>query len=1042
MISASPSIWRLPLRRSGSVDLTSADTLPGAHVVVLEGLLTDAGGTERWQVLATEQVIVRDVLAPSVALLAPAPGSYVDTGFVLRASATDLHSTVATVQGLIDSAPVPLAATAIPGEYVAAIKVASEGPLQLSARASDSAGNSALSSPREVIVDLLPPAITIDGIAEGALVNQPVQLQIRIADVSPVQSSATLDGQSFSSGGTVTADGPHLLRVTATDALGRSSEALRSFSIDRTPPPVQIDLPANGAIIFSDRTRVVGTTEAFASVALTVGAFNVSLSADGSGIFSVDNVELAPGLNRIAARATDRAGNVGAEVAIQVERRGQPVVALQGNIGLAAAEWANGTPLASDFTLVNIGTADLVALPVRLEARRRDSQQLLQSAGFSFDVAAGATRTHSFEWPTNIWGLGLVDIHLIADLPEPRAPSTLDVHALLLVDREGPALQFLVPAANASAHVGDAVRVQANDRLSPIAITELRVDAGPWVAIPAVDVLNGHYATTLPTLSLGPHLLTARTQDAAGNVAVTSVLPITVVGDLPLVVHAPVDGSATSAVTIDFVGTTANGALVRVRRGAQEWTSLANALGAFTVADVPLNAGNNAFGVRAEDGLGNFSAPVAITVTANGIAEVVPVPIGSTIHWSLLATLMMIVALLHGQRRGGGWKGWRNARRRISVAGEGVMRRNLAKSQRNATMTPAAQPRFRCAAQQARTGRSMLWILLAALTLLPAHASDDPGVATRTNFEAAKLAMLSGEDPGAYIAELKSHRGSPQDAPKVHATSAPRSGSLGDHLAMLAASLNNTQSTARRDARPALMRRALGEALLLRAEFEENGARAKALSPVAFARWQAVDNVQGTKLRALESALRRALINAKSDTDAATDAELPALLQSIDAQVAPRMLGARALPVASPDYAPRALPAIAAAAPSFANASAAPGSALDLIAATDTEFSDAILEKARSLDYEPVRIHDFVRSAIRTEWYAGAQKGATETLRSGGGNDADQASLLIALLRASSMPRPLRQRCGRDESRPTRPDAWRHHGRGHRARTRCGWHCP
>ena len=63
-----------------------------------------------------------------------------------------------------------------------------------------------------------------------------------------------------------------------------------------------------------------------------------------------------------------------------------------------------------------------------------------------------------------------------------------------------------------------------------------------------------------------------------------------------------------------------------------------------------------------------------------------------------------------------------------------------------------------------------------------------------------------------------------------------------------------------------------------------------------------------------------------------------------------------------------------------------------------------MLDKARSLEFEPVRIHDFVRSQIRTEWYAGAQKGAVETLRSGAGNDVDQASLLIAMLRASSMP--------------------------------------
>jgi hypothetical protein len=500
-----------------------------------------------------------------------------------------------------------------------------------------------------VIVDLLPPAITIDGVIEGALVNQPVILQIGISDISPVQSTITLDGQPFDSGSSVTSDGPHLVRVIATDALGRRSESLRSFSIDRTPPPIQINLPSNGAIIFADSTRVVGATEALASVALNVGAFNANLVADGNGIFSVDNVPLVPGQNRIAARATDRAGNIGPEANIQVERRGQPVVALQGNLALTAAEWANGTALASSFLLDNIGTADLSALPVHIEARRRDSQQLLQSADFTFDLIAGAQRTQAFNWATSTWGLGLVDITLTADLPVTRVISVLDTHALLLVDREAPAIQFEIPAANARLRAGDALRVLASDRLSAIGITELCIDNGAWTPLNAIDVLAGRYGTALPVLSFGPHQLSARTQDAAGNSASTPPLPIMVVGDLPLALSAPLDGSSTTAANIDFVGSTSAGAIVRVRRGAQEWLIQANASGAFTVPAVPLISGANAFSVRAEDSFGNLSATLNINVTATGVIELVPVPISSDLGWLLLA--VMIVLMAHVFRR-------------------------------------------------------------------------------------------------------------------------------------------------------------------------------------------------------------------------------------------------------------------------------------------------------------------------------------------------------------------------------------------------------
>ncbi|MGE3972169.1 MAG: Ig-like domain-containing protein [Porticoccaceae bacterium] len=634
---------------SDSVELPSQDTLPGAHLVILEGLLTAADGSQSWQTLASEQVIVRDVLPPVVSVLAPAAGSFVDSGFGLRVSASDLHSSVATVQGLIDSSPIAMSPGAISGEYIVTVTAGSEGPLELSARAIDSAGNAAEAVSRQVIVDLFPPAIEVSGIDQGALTNQPVSLQIAITDVSPVQSSITLDGQPFASGGTVGSDGVHLLRVLATDALDRHSERLLDFSIDRTPPMVRIDLPGDGAIIFADSTRVVGSTEPLAEVSLQVGAFNALLNADAAGIFSIDNVPLQPGLNQIAARATDRAGNVGPEVSIQVERRAQPVVALQGQILIAASKWPNGVPLDAAFVLENIGSADLAQLPVRLEARRRDSQQLLQSADFLIDLSPGAQHSESFVWSTSDWGLGEVEVSLSADLPTLRVPSILDSHSLLMQDREPPALAFEAPTHNAQVHAGDPVRVLATDRLSAIASVELSVDGGAWHELPALDVLAGRYGSPLPVLALGPHRLAARGLDAAGNSAVSADLPIRVVGILPLQVTAPIDGSSTEAVAVDFVGNTSPGVNVHLRRGSDHWQTTAEPDGRFLLAAVPLAAGVNAFTVQAEDAFGNTSAIVPVAVTATALAEPTPVPANDWRALLLLALLLLLLA--NPQRR-------------------------------------------------------------------------------------------------------------------------------------------------------------------------------------------------------------------------------------------------------------------------------------------------------------------------------------------------------------------------------------------------------
>ncbi|WP_413665077.1 RHS repeat-associated core domain-containing protein [Microbulbifer sp. CNSA002] len=79
-------------------------------------------------------------------------------------------------------------------------------------------------------------------------------------------------------------------------------------------------------------------------------------------------------------------------------------------------------------------------------------------------------------------------------------------------------------------------------------------------------------------------------------------------------------------------------------------------------------------------------------------------------------------------------------------------------------------------------------------------------------------------------------------------------------------------------------------------------------------------------------------------------------------------------------------------------------SSADLSASSQAPLSASVLAKARDLNYDPVSIFNFVKSTVSLEWYYGSMKGAEETLRQMAGNDIDQASLLVALLRASSIP--------------------------------------
>ncbi len=73
----------------------------------------------------------------------------------------------------------------------------------------------------------------------------------------------------------------------------------------------------------------------------------------------------------------------------------------------------------------------------------------------------------------------------------------------------------------------------------------------------------------------------------------------------------------------------------------------------------------------------------------------------------------------------------------------------------------------------------------------------------------------------------------------------------------------------------------------------------------------------------------------------------------------------------------------------------------DTSAGPDVPLTPVMLEKAHALNQDPIKIFKFVQNEIQTEFYYGSMKGALETLKQKAGNDVDQASLLIALMRAS-----------------------------------------
>lgn len=96
---------------------------------------------------------------------------------------------------------------------------------------------------------------------------------------------------------------------------------------------------------------------------------------------------------------------------------------------------------------------------------------------------------------------------------------------------------------------------------------------------------------------------------------------------------------------------------------------------------------------------------------------------------------------------------------------------------------------------------------------------------------------------------------------------------------------------------------------------------------------------------------------------------------------------------------------VQAAAPAIPSQAASCGyAAADLAAGEDVVITADIQNLAAQLNYSPVKIYQYVYNTIKYEPYFGSLKGSAGTFYSNAGGSTDQASLLIALLRASNIP--------------------------------------
>jgi RHS repeat-associated protein len=281
-----------------------------------------------------------DLTPPQVTLTA--------NGSPFPPAGTVFDANVAADVTVSDLSPVKTAVT-LDGQSVALpLTISDEKAHKLTAVVTDSVGKSTTAT-ADFVIDKTPPSVDVQesgsSLADGRYFNRKVTPVIVVSDSTATTTSATLDGQPYTSGTDVTAEGTHTLAGTVTDAAKHTVPiGPLTFTIDTTNPAGvfkegDADFP-NGKSLNRDVTARVAVTDA--------SPVTVTILLDGQP-YTAGAAITAEQSHTLTATLVDKAGNQGVvpPVTFGIDRT-PPTVALLANGSAFPADYVFGKDIAAD----------------------------------------------------------------------------------------------------------------------------------------------------------------------------------------------------------------------------------------------------------------------------------------------------------------------------------------------------------------------------------------------------------------------------------------------------------------------------------------------------------------------------------------------------------------------------------------------------------------------------------------------------------------------------------------------------------------------
>jgi putative lipoic acid-binding regulatory protein len=408
-------------------------------------------------------------------------------------------------------------------------------------------------------------------------------------------------------------NGTHTLTARARDAAGNittSAGVVVTVNNDTQVPAVNITAPAAGTVL--------GTINVSANASDNIGVAGVQFLLDGVNLgaeslvapytVSWNTATVADGSHTLTARARDAAGNSATSSAVIVTVQNNPPDTQVPTISITAPAAGNvsGTISVTANASDNVGVAGV--------------QFLLNGVNLGTE---DITSPYSISWGTITVANGTYTLTARARDAAGNTATSAGVIVTVNNDTQVPTVSITAPAGGT---VLGTINVNANaaDNIGVVGVQFL-LDG---VNLGSEDLASPYTISwNTATVADGSHTLTARARDAAGNIATSSAVVVTVQNTPPdtqvptVSITAPATGNVTGTINVtanasDNVGVAGvqfllNGVNLSaedvVSPYAVSWSTASVANGTYTLT------------ARARDAAGNSatSSPVSVTVFNN-----------------------------------------------------------------------------------------------------------------------------------------------------------------------------------------------------------------------------------------------------------------------------------------------------------------------------------------------------------------------------------------------------------------------------------------